>query len=145
MKKILLLILVLAVAFAAIYVLYGRASAPGITPGYEPAPVEDPGDGDEIAWNYDDFPDDYTFRNNKLLTEHYEKHGVEMGFESAEAYAESANLVIHHPDVLWKVEKEDGDYCFFLEETGEFVVLSKDGYIRTYFWPDSGKKYYDKQ
>ncbi|MBQ2147419.1 MAG: hypothetical protein II439_03940, partial [Firmicutes bacterium] len=28
---------------------------------------------------------------------------------------------------------------------GEFVVLSKDGYIRTYFWPDSGKKYYDKQ
>ena len=68
-----------------------------------------------------------------------------MGFESAQLYEESANLVIHHPDVLHKIEKEDGDTCFYLEETNEFVVLSKDGYIRTYFWPDSGKKYYDKQ
>ena len=27
----------------------------------------------------------------------------------------------------------------------EFVVVSTDGYIRTYFCPDSGKKYFDKQ
>ena len=115
-------------------------------PETEPEPVVEPGgETDEIAWNYDDFPDDYTFRNNKLLNEHYDKHGIEMGFESAEAYAEAANLVIHHPDVLWKTEKEDGDFCFFLEETGDFVVLSTDGYIRTYFRPGSGKKYFDKQ
>ncbi len=108
-----------------------------------PEPVE--GDEDDIEWDYSTFPDDYAFRSKKLLNEHYEKHGIEMDFESAEAYAESANLVIHHPDVLWKIEKDDGDYVFYLEETNEFVVLSKDGYIRTYFWPDSGRKYYDKQ
>ena len=79
------------------------------------------------------------------VQDYYEKHGIEMGFENAQLYEESANLVIHHPDVLHKTEKEDGDTCFYLEETNEFVVLSTDGYIRTYFWPDSGKKYYDKQ
>ena len=115
-------------------------------PSSEPVPANEPDGGtDETAWDYSQFPKDYTFRSKSLLNEHYEKHGIEMGFESAEAYAESANLVIHHPDVLWKTEKDDGDYCFFLEETGEFVVLSTDGYIRTYFWPSSGKKYYDKQ
>ena len=99
----------------------------------------------EVAWNYDEFPDDYTFRNSKLLNEHYEKHGKEMGFSSAEEYAAAANLVIHHPDTLHKIEKEDGDTCFYYEEANLFVVLSKDGYIRTFFSPDSGKKYYDKQ
>ena len=108
----------------------------------DPEPVEGT---DEIAWNYDEFPEDYTFRSKKYLDQHYEKHGIDMGFENAQLYEESANLVIHHPDVLHKIEKEDGDTCFYLEETNEFVVLSKDGYIRTYFWPDSGKKYYDKQ
>ena len=68
-----------------------------------------------------------------------------MGFASAEEYEAAANLVIHHPDVLHKIEKEDGDTCFYLESANAFVVLSTDGYIRTFFCPDSGKKYYDKQ
>ena len=62
-----------------------------------------------------------------------------------EEYAAAANLVIHHPDTLHKIEKEDGDTCFYYEAANLFVVLSKDGYIRTFFAPDSGKKYYDKQ
>ena len=42
-------------------------------------------------------------------------------------------------------EKEDGDDVYYKEDTNEFVVVSTDGYIRTYFNPDSGKKYFDRQ
>ena len=32
-----------------------------------------------------------------------------------------------------------------IESTNEFVILSTDGYIRTYFRPSSGIKYFNKQ
>lgn len=87
----------------------------------------------------------YTFRSEKLLLDHYKKHGIEMGFDSAEAYAEAANQVIHNPDVLHKLEAEDGDDVYYLEATNEFVIVSTDGYIRTYFNPDDGIDYYNRQ
>ena len=87
----------------------------------------------------------FHFRNKKLLDQHYEKHGIEMGFASAEEYEAAASAVIYNPDVLSKKEKEDGDYVFYVEATNEFVVVSTDGFIRTYFLPDSGKAYYDRQ
>ncbi len=88
---------------------------------------------------------EYEFRNDKLLDQHYEKHGIEMGFGSAEEYESAAADVINNPDALHKKESEDDDVVYYLEVTNEFVVLSDDGYIRTYFNPDSGKKYYDRQ
>lgn len=86
-----------------------------------------------------------TFRNSKLLNEHYEKHGKEMGFADAAEYEKAAAAVVNSPDALHKNEKEDGDDIYYIEETNDFVVVSTDGYIRTYFWPSAGKKYYDKQ
>lgn len=87
----------------------------------------------------------YSFRNEELLQSHYEKHGVEMGFASAEEYEEAANKVVVHPDVLYKLEAEDNDHVYYLEETNEFVVISTDGYIRTYFLPDRGIDYFNAQ
>ena len=87
----------------------------------------------------------YYFRTEKLLKQHYDKHGREMGFSSPEEYRLAACRVINDPMSLHKTEKEDGDDIYYLEETNEFAVVSTDGYIRTYFCPDSGKKYYDKQ
>ena len=87
----------------------------------------------------------YHFRNEKLLKQHYEKHGIEMGFDSPEEYEAAASAVIYNPDVLTKTEKEDGDYVFYVEETNEFVVVSTDGFIRTYFLPSGGKSYFDRQ
>ena len=148
--KTVLLIILLIAAFLCAKILYDRMTQGQIMDGpdmfqdVEPGPVSGE-ETDAIAWNYDEFPDDYTFRNSKLRNEHYDKHGAEMGFASAEEYEAAANLVIHHPDTLHKIEKEDGDTCFYYEAANLFVVLSKDGYIRTFFAPDSGKKYYDKQ
>lgn len=87
----------------------------------------------------------YVFRNSRLLNDHYEKHGIEMGFASAAEYEAAASAVITNPAALFKTEKEDGDYIYYLEATNEFVVLSTDGYIRTYFNPSSGKAYFDRQ
>ena len=87
----------------------------------------------------------YRFRNKKLLTQHYEKHGIDMGFGSAEEYEAAASAVVCNPDSLHKTEKEDGDDVYYLTATNEFVVVSTDGYIRTYFKPDSGLRYYNKQ
>lgn len=85
------------------------------------------------------------FRNNKLLQQHYQKHGIDMGFASAEEYERAAAAVPFHPDVLHKIEAEDGDDVYYIESTNEFVIVSTDGYIRTYFNPDRGIDYYNRQ
>lgn len=85
------------------------------------------------------------FRKESLLEQHYEKHGIEMGFDNEEDYQAAAIAVVNNPDSLHKTEKEDGDDVYFLEATGEFVVVSTDGYIRTYFIPSGGKAYFDRQ
>lgn len=88
---------------------------------------------------------DYTFRSEEQFISHYEKHGIEMGFASAEEYLEAANKVISSPDALYKLEAEDNDHVYYLEESNEFVVLSQDGYIRTYFNPSAGIDYFNRQ
>lgn len=88
---------------------------------------------------------EYWFRTKKLRDQHYEKHGIEMGFDNADDYRRAASDVVNDPDALHKIEQEDGDDVYYLEETNEFVVVSTDGYLRTYFKPDKGKAYYDKQ
>lgn len=92
---------------------------------------------------------EYHFRSKKYLQQHFEKHGGEFkddfGYKTEKEYEQGASDVINDSDALHKTEKEDGDDIYYIEDTNEFVVLAKDGYIRTYFRPDAGKKYYDKQ
>ncbi len=87
----------------------------------------------------------YKFRSKKLLDQHYDKHGKEMGFKSAADYEKAASDVVNNPAALTKTEKEDGDYVYYVEDTNEFVIVSTDGYLRTYFLPSAGKSYYDRQ
>lgn len=87
----------------------------------------------------------YKFRTKKQLEQHYEKHGVDMGFASAAEYEAAASDVINSPDALFKTEAEDSDGVYYIEATNEFVILSTDGYIRTYFNPSGGKAYFDRQ
>ena len=87
----------------------------------------------------------YKFRSKKLRDQHYEKHGIDMGFPDVDSYVAAANEVINDPESLYKVEKEDGDDVYYRERDNAFVVVSRDGYIRTFFYPDGGKKYFDRQ
>lgn len=85
------------------------------------------------------------FRYEDRLLEHFNKHGDEFGYATAEEYLAGANRVINSPDALHKNEAEDGDDIYYLESTNEIVFVSSDGYIRTYFKPDDGINYYNRQ
>ena len=99
----------------------------------------------EISADPEEEQIEYRFRSKKLLNEHYEKHGVDMGFESAADYEKAASAVVNNPDALHKTEKEDGDDVYYLKATNEFVIVSPDGYIRTYFNPRDGIDYFNRQ
>lgn len=84
------------------------------------------------------------FRKHSYLTQHFEKHGDEMGCSSEEEYLSKANEVINNPNALTKTEAEDGDMIYYIEDTNEIVFVSTDGYIRTYF-RCKNKAYFDRQ
>ena len=108
-------------------------------PTKEPVITEAPTEEPEIELT------NYWFRTKKLRDSHFEKHGIEMGFETPEEYIEAANRVICNPDALHKLEAEDNDHVYFVEATNEFVVLSQDGYIRTYYIANGGIDYFNRQ
>ena len=88
----------------------------------------------------------YTFRSEKLFNDHFEKHGAEFGKITKDEYLELANRLIASSSdrVLHKTEA-DGDKLFFDQDTGYFLVLSEDGYIRTFFIPSAGINYWNRQ
>ena len=108
-------------------------------PTKEPVVTEAPTEEQEIELT------NYWFRTKSLRDSHFEKHGIEMGFETPEEYIEAANRVICNPDALHKLEAEDNDHVYFIEETNEFVVLSQDGYLRTYYIANGGIDYFNRQ
>lgn len=86
------------------------------------------------------------FRTQQLLDSHYAKHGAEFGNITKEQYLEGANNLIHSSgaNILKKTEA-DGDILIYNTDTNEFLVLSYDGFIRTYFKPTDGIDYFNRQ
>lgn len=98
----------------------------------------DSADDEESVW--------YTFRNKARYDEHYEKHGAEFGNITKEEYLQKANdLINSRSDRVLHKYSDDGDYMYFDQDTGYFLVLSADGYIRTFFIPTAGIKYWNRQ
>jgi hypothetical protein len=87
---------------------------------------------------------EYSFRTGELYESHFQKHRDEFGNISKETYLIMANDLIDLQSVLTKYE-DDGDILYYDEATNEFLVLSSDGYIRTFFKPDNGINYYNRQ
>jgi len=142
-NKIIMAIIILIIIMAQVY--FGATGDvevpnPEVSVGTEVNQSEEP----EITESSQTYVE-YTFRNKDAKWEHYEKHGIEMGFESADDYEAAASAVVNNPASLHKLEAEDNDDVYYLEETNEFVIVSTYGYIRTYFKPDRGKAYFDAQ
>lgn len=115
----------LALGLAALLCLSGCGAAPSEasdSPAYDASAAE--------TASY------LTFRTEDKLQQHFEKHGQETGCATAEEYLAAANAVVANPAALHKLQAEDGDDLYFLESTGEFVVVSPAGYIRTYYLTD---------
>ena len=89
------------------------------------------------------------FRNKDRFEEHYQKHVIdqaEFGDITKEEYLALAQELVDTPgsQVLTK-NSDDGDTLFYDPDTNSFAVVSGDGYLRTFFKPSSGQKYFDKQ
>lgn len=78
------------------------------------------------------------------LERHFQKHGHEMGFTRAEDYLRAAQeLVRGGPGIETWVRGTDT--LFYRERTNDFAVLSSRNVIRTYFRPDDGRRYWERQ
>lgn len=78
------------------------------------------------------------------LEQHFRKHGGEMGFATMEDYLRAAQALVRGgPGVeTWR---RGGDTLFYKEQTNEFAVLSDRNVLRTYFRPNDGRRYWERQ
>lgn len=87
----------------------------------------------------------YVFRSQQLRDDHFARHGTDFNYLTADEYEAGASRVVNSSEVLHKTEKEDGDDVYYIKSTNEFVIVSTVGYLRTYFKPEDGIEYYDRQ
>ena len=87
------------------------------------------------------------FVSEQLFQKHYDKHLPEFGEISKEKYLEKANALADAPlseDVVQLV-RSDGSVAKYCYSTNEFVVVTADGNIRTYFKPETKGAYWDEE
>lgn len=87
------------------------------------------------------------FASEQVFQKHYDKHQHEFGEISMQEYLELANTLADAPvsDDVVQLVRSDGSiskYCF---STNEFVVVTADGKIRTYFKPADKEAYWDEE
>ena len=87
------------------------------------------------------------FRSRERLAEHFQKHGQEFGAATPDDYLHLAQALRDRPaggDVLEKV-REDGVVTRFDRRSGAFIAFGPDGVIRTFFRPNDGARYFERQ
>ena len=87
------------------------------------------------------------FRNDHYLDEHFAKHGKEFGAISKQDYlrmAQSLRDAKPGPDVL-ESRRSDGGVARFNRRTGWFVAFDANGTLRTFFIPNDGVRYFQRQ
>ena len=90
---------------------------------------------------------DIGFRTRRNLEEHFQKHGREFGSISQSEYLRQAQTLRDSPsggDILEAV-REDGTTTRFDRKTGDFIAFNEDFTIRTYFRPNDGERYFQRQ
>jgi filamentous hemagglutinin len=79
--------------------------------------------------------------------EHWQKHGGEFpALHSEQDYVGAANAFVHRPPpgTLTKTDSR-GDTLFYDPATNTFAVMDSAGEPRTFFKPDNGRAYWDRQ
>jgi len=79
------------------------------------------------------------------LEQHFQKHGLAMGFANQVEYLRAAQALVRGGPGVETWQRADGDTLFFRAATGEFGVLSDRNILRTYFKPDDGPRYWARQ
>jgi pyocin large subunit-like protein len=87
------------------------------------------------------------FRDRSHLVEHFQKHGAEFGRISVDEYLRAAQTLRDRPaggDILESV-RADGVVTRFDRGSGAFLACDRDGVIRTFFRPNDGEAYFQRQ
>ena len=86
--------------------------------------------------------------NKKSLDKHFNDHVKNMGFDSKESYKQHAikfaNTIDKKNCVSFIDSKTKATYKYS-KVTNELVVVTKNGYVVTYFKPKDGYDYYKSQ
>ena len=97
--------------------------------------------GGHIVWSHGH---DGTARNAQ---EHWLKHGRDFPeFHDAAEYERGALAFLRHPPTGTLVKRRfNGDTLLYDPATNTFAVEDEDGEPRTFFRPDSGRSYWERQ
>jgi pyocin large subunit-like protein len=87
------------------------------------------------------------FRSQARLDEHYQKHGAEFGAISKAEYLRLAQELRDSPAAgpILEARRPDGEFSRFDRRHGYFGAYNHDGTIRTFFIPNDGERYFQRQ
>lgn len=124
--------------FAAVFALSGGHDAAPTS--FQPAAITQAQSGG-VVWSHGA---DGSTRNGE---EHWLKHGGDFPeFHSAAEYERGATHFVDHPPPGTRVKHRlNGDTLFYDPETNTFAVEDLRGEPRTFFRPDSGERYWNRQ
>ena len=88
-----------------------------------------------------------SFANDRLWTEHWQKHGREFGPNiTKDGYLSLARKFFANTGKEKLIKRNQiGDTLHYIQATNEFGVVSKWNKIRTYFRPRDGIRYWNRQ
>ena len=88
------------------------------------------------------------FETPALLTDHFDKHKDEFGVTTEEEYAALAEAFCYgaiNPSVEVHVRTTDGATLRYNNATNELGIIGRDNFIKTYFKPSAGRRYFLKK
>ena len=135
------------IVLAALAVTYGpRLFERGGATTLEPAPTSarETARPDESAASVDTR---VGFTSERALDEHYEKHGREFGTVTRAQYLRLAQELRDAPagGSVKEIVRDDGVITRFDTRSGAFIAFHRDGTIRTFFAPNEGLRYFERQ
>lgn len=87
------------------------------------------------------------FRSRAALDEHFEKHGREFGSITKDEYLRLAQALrdAKKGGSVLELVRDDGVISRFDTRSGAFGAYNRDGTIRTFFKPNDGVRYFERQ
>jgi pyocin large subunit-like protein len=87
------------------------------------------------------------FRSRAQFDEHYQKHGAEFGNISQSEYLRLAQELRDAPvgGPILEIKRQDGEFSRFDRRHSHFGAYNPDRTIRTFFIPNDGERYFERQ
>lgn len=87
------------------------------------------------------------FRSRSQLDEHYAKHGAEFGAISRAEYLRLAQELRDEAvgGPILEARRPNGEFSRFDRRHGYFGAYNPDRTIRTFFIPNNGERYFERQ